>query len=136
MRHVLDKKNKAVFYSSTLLSVTFKDVKKFDVQNSIIGNIISQVNANQIGEKGVKELFAKAEDEKIRRRLKALQRQDDEDGGGGVGGTGGPDNNNQPLPPPLPPQRLPSPPTFLPPQSPPSLDDLFDEEGGFLKHNL
>ena len=73
------------FYSSTLLSVIFKDVKKFDVQNPIIGNIISQVNANQIGEKGVKELFAKAEDEKIGRRLKVLQRQDNEDGDGGGG---------------------------------------------------
>ena len=121
------------FYSSTLLSVIFKDVKKFDVQNPIIGNIISQVNANQIGEKGVKELFAKAEDEKIRRRLKVLQRQDNEDGDGGGGWRGDPDNNNQPPPRSLPLQRLPSPPTFLPPQSPPSLDDLFDEEGGFFE---
>ena len=70
-RHVLDEKNKDVFDSYTPLGVTFKDVKKFDVQNPIIGNITSQVNANQIGEKGVKELFTRAEDEKIRRRLEA-----------------------------------------------------------------
>ena len=62
VRHVLDEKSKSVFDSSTPLSVTFKDAKKIDVQNPIIGNIISQVNANQIGEKGVKELFARAED--------------------------------------------------------------------------
>ena len=73
VRHVLDEKSKSVFDSSTPLSVTFKDAKKFDVQNPIIGNIISQVNANQIGEKGVKELFARAEDEKIRRRLEVLK---------------------------------------------------------------
>ena len=89
VRHVLDeKKNKGVFDSSTPLSITFKDQKKFNVQNPIIGNIISQVNANQIGGKGVKELFARAEDEKIRRMLKALKRQDNENGGeGGSGGS-------------------------------------------------
>ena len=125
-RHVLDEKNKGMFDSSTPLSVTFKDAKKFDVQNPVIGNIINQVNANQIGEKGVKELFAKAEDEKIRRRLEALRRQDDKDGSGGGGSDG------QPPPPPLPPQRLPSPPIFSPPRSLPTLDDLFDGEGRFF----
>ena len=122
---MLDEKNKGVFDSSSPLGVTFKDAKKFDVQNPIIGNIISQVNANQIREKGVKELFPKAEDEKIRRRLETLRRRDDEDGSGGGGGS-----NKQPPPPPLPLQRLPSPPIFSPPRSPPTLDDLFDEEGG------
>ena len=63
-----------MFDSSTPLSVTFKDAKKFDVQNPIIGNIISQVNPNQIGEKGVNKLFAMAEDEKMRRRLEAMKR--------------------------------------------------------------
>ena len=107
VRHVLDGKNKDVFNSSTPLSVTFKDAKKFDAQNLIIRNIISQVNANQIGEKGVKKLFARAEHEKIKRRLEALRGGDDEDGGDeGPGGSG------QPPPPPLPPQRLPSPPSF------------------------
>ena len=74
VRHALNEKNKSVFHSCTSLSVTFKDAKKYDVQNPIIGNIISLVNANQIEEKGLKELFAKAEDEIIRRRLEALQR--------------------------------------------------------------
>ena len=72
VRHVLDEKSKGVFTSSNPLSFTFKDAKKFDVQNPIIGNLLSQVKANQIGEKEVKELFAKAEDEKIRRRFNAL----------------------------------------------------------------
>ena len=64
VRYVLDEKNKGVFNSSTPPSVTFKDAKKFDVQNPIIGNIISQVNTNQIRGKGVKELLARAQDEK------------------------------------------------------------------------
>ena len=133
VRHVLDEKNKGIFNSSTPLSVTFKDAKKFDEQNPIIGNIISHVNANQIGEKGVKELFTRAKIEKIRRRLEALRRGDDEDGGDkGPGGSG------QQPPPSLPPQRLPSPPSFSPtfspppPGSPPSLDNLLDDEGGFF----
>ena len=127
VRHVLDEKYKGVFNSPSPLSVTFKDAKKFDVQNRIIGNIISQVNANQIGEKGVKEFFAKAEEEKIRRRVEALRRRDDENGGGGGGGS-----DRQPPPPPLPLQRLPSLPIFSPPRSPPTLDHLFDEEGRFF----
>ena len=39
VRHVLDEKNKGVFTSSNPLSVTFKDAKKFDVQNPVIGPI-------------------------------------------------------------------------------------------------
>ena len=73
VRHVLDEKNEGVFDSHTPVSVTFKDAKKFDVQNPI-----------------------KDEDEKIRRRLEALWRQDDEDGGGGGG------SDRQHSPPPLP----------------------------------
>ena len=69
VRPVLDEEDKGMFDSSTPLSITFKDAKKFVVQNPLIGNIISQVNANQIEEKGFKELFARAEDERIRRRL-------------------------------------------------------------------
>ena len=131
VRHVLDEKNKGVFDSSTPFSVTFKGVKKFDVQNPVIGNIISQVNANQI-EEGVKELFGRAEDEKIRRRLEPLRELDNEDGGGG-----GPDC--QPPPPPLTPQRLPSSTSFSanfsqpPPSSPSSLYNLLDGKGGFFR---
>ena len=132
VRHVLDEKNKGVFDSSTPLSVIFKDAKKFDVQNPIVGNLISQVNANQIAEKGVKELFGQAEDGKIRRRLEALREPDNEDGGGG-----GPDC--QPPPPPLPSQRLPSSTSFSAnfsqpsPSSPPSLYNLLDGKGGFFR---
>ena len=99
-RYFLDEKNKDVFTSSNPLSVTFKDAKKFDVQNPIIGNLLSQVNANQIGEKEVKELFSKAEDEKISRRLDALRRyNDDDDGDGGDGGDEGPGPGPPPPPP-------------------------------------
>ena len=128
IRHVLDEKNKGVLDTSTPLCATFKDTKNFYLQNPNIGNIISQVNANQIGEKGVRELFARAEDEKIR-RLEALKRPDNEDGGQGDYGSNGPP---VPLLPPLPRQTLPSPPAFSTPRLPPTLDDLLDSEGGFF----
>ena len=46
MRRLFDERNKGVFELPVPLNVTFKDVKKFDVQNPVIGNILSQVNAN------------------------------------------------------------------------------------------
>ena len=36
IRRVLDQKNKGVFESPTPLSVTFKDARKFDIQNPIL----------------------------------------------------------------------------------------------------
>ena len=51
VRHVLDEKNKGVFTSSNPLSVTFKDAKKIDVQNPVIGNLLSYANPNHKGEK-------------------------------------------------------------------------------------
>ena len=48
------KKNKGFFESPIPFSVTFKDAKKFDIQNPIIGNLLSQVNANKISDAKVK----------------------------------------------------------------------------------
>ena len=103
--------------------------KKIDIQNPVVGNILSQVNSSPIGEKEVKKkLFAEAEDEKIRRRLEALRWPGDEGPGGGSSGSGG-GSGPSPVPPPI----LPSPggltnlPAFLP-ESFRSLDDLFGGE--------
>ena len=46
VRRLFDERNKGVFELPVPLNVTFKDAKKFDVQNPVIGNILSQVNAN------------------------------------------------------------------------------------------
>ena len=135
VRHVLDEKNKGAFTLSNPLSVAFKDAKKFDVQNPIIRNLLSQVNANQIGEKEVKELFSKAEDEKIRRKLDSLRRCNDDDGGDCGDECPGPPPPPPIFPPTFPTQQQrpilpPRPPRSLPQQT--TLDDLFDEEGGFF----
>ena len=54
LRRAVDQKNKGFFESSIPFSVTFKDAKKFDIQNPIIGNLLSQVNANKISDAKVK----------------------------------------------------------------------------------
>lgn len=46
LRHLLDEKNKGIFNSPALLSIIFRDVKKFDVQNPVIANLLSHVNAS------------------------------------------------------------------------------------------
>ena len=40
VRRALDKKNKEVFESPIPLSVSFKDAKKFDIQNPVICNLM------------------------------------------------------------------------------------------------
>ena len=99
LRHLLDNKNKGVFKSPNPLSVTFKDANKFDVQNPVIGNIISQVSASQLTDNQVQKLLGEGEDQKIRARLDLLRRNnlrddndsdnnDEDDGsGGGCGST-------------------------------------------------
>ena len=63
-----DQKNKGVFESPTPLSVTFKDANKFIIQNPVIGNLLSQVNANKITDAKVKQLLGTAKDEELRAR--------------------------------------------------------------------
>ena len=111
--HLLDEKNKGLFQSPTALSVTFKDTKKSDVQNPVVGNILSLVSANQLNDDQVKNLLGEGEDLKIRARLDALRnnKSDDEN-----------DDNDGSYPqppssPPLPPIALLS---FLTPPTPPA----------------
>ena len=58
------------------LSVTFKDAKKFNIQNSI-GNLLSQVNANKISDAKVKQLLGQAKDEEFQARLDRLGKKVD-----------------------------------------------------------
>ena len=73
-------------------SVTFKGANKFDTQNSVGGNLLSQVSASTLTDVQVKKLLDEAEDAKIKGRLDVLRNfdgnNDDEDGPGG-GSRGG-----------------------------------------------
>ena len=57
--------------------------KKVDVQNAIIGNLLSQVNANKIYDAKVKQLLGQAKDEELQARLdrlrKRIDKSDDDD---------------------------------------------------------
>ena len=63
-----DQRNKGVFEAPTPLSVTFKDANKFIIQNPVMGNLLSQVNANKITDAKVKQLLGTAKDEELRAR--------------------------------------------------------------------
>ena len=65
IRRALDKKNKEVFESPIPLSVTFKDAKKFDIQIPVIGNLLSQLNANKIRYAKVKQLISEAKHQEL-----------------------------------------------------------------------
>ena len=128
MRHLLDERNKGVFESPIPLSITFKDAKKFDVQNPVIGNIMSQVYANQLTDAQVKKLLSEGEEAKIRLRLGALRNN----GGGGDGGDNPPPLSLPPLPP-IP--RFPSPPLrppLLEPENNVDTNDAADVDMDFL----
>ena len=43
VRHALDLKDLAIFWKLNPLNVTFRDVKKFDVTNPIIGKLAAQI---------------------------------------------------------------------------------------------
>ena len=77
VRRALDEKNKGVFESPIPLSVTFKDAKKIDIQNPIIRNLLSQVNANKISDAKVKQLLGQAKDEELQARLDRLRKRID-----------------------------------------------------------
>ena len=47
--------------------------KKFDIRNPILGNLFTQVNANQVSGKRVKELLGNIKNDEIQRRLDELR---------------------------------------------------------------
>ena len=60
-----DQKNKGVTYT---IKCNIQDANKFIIQNPVIGNLLSQVNANKITDAKVKQLLGTAKDEELRAR--------------------------------------------------------------------
>ena len=54
LRHLLNEKGKGVFKSQNPLAVTFKGANKFDIQNPVVGNLLSQVSASTLTDVQVK----------------------------------------------------------------------------------
>ena len=51
--------------------------KKSDIQNPITGDLLSQVNANKIGDAKVKQLLGQAKDKELQARLDRLRKRID-----------------------------------------------------------
>ena len=50
VRHALDLKNVGIFQNPNPLKLTFRNVKKFDLQSHIIGKLATQVKASKVTE--------------------------------------------------------------------------------------
>ena len=93
--HALDLKNQGIFQNPNPLTVTFRDIKKFDVQNHVICKFASQIKASKLtNEEIANNILMKGKISKIRELKKPITYNDDDDdddnddddgGGGGAG---------------------------------------------------
>ena len=67
------KKNKWLLQYGTPLSITFKDAKKYDIQNPIIGGLLSQVEANKLEDNILKQKREDLKNREIASRLTGLR---------------------------------------------------------------
>ena len=96
VRHSLDLKNEAVFHNPNPLNVTFRDVKKFDVLNPVIGKLATQLKASKLTDyELMKKILGQGETDKLQNRFDLFRglgvddSDDDENMGGLGGGSGG-----------------------------------------------
>ena len=73
VRRALDEKNKGLLQYATPISVTFKDAKKFDIQNPIIVELLSQVEANKLVDNILKQKLEDLKNREIASRLTGLR---------------------------------------------------------------
>ena len=107
VRHSLDLKDKAIFRNLNLINVTFNNMKKFDLVNSVIGKQATQVRTSKLTDYQLtKKILNQGKIDKLQLRLDALKyginKDDDDDGC--RGGSGGGGNDRTPGPGPLPPR--------------------------------
>ena len=103
VRHALDRKDASVMQNPNRLNLIFRDVKKFDMQNPIIGKIATQVKASKLTEDQLtRRILMQDQISDIANRLekskRPIRRDSDDDGGGGSGGGGGSDGGLPPTP--------------------------------------
>ena len=73
VRRALDEEKKGLLQYGTPLSVTFKDAKKFDIQNPIISGLLSQVEANKLEDNILKQKPEDLKNREIASRLTGLR---------------------------------------------------------------
>ena len=91
----------AIFRNPNPLNVTFRDVKKFDVTNPVIGKLAAQIKTNKLSNEDLtKKILMQGEVEKIQNRLAEIKKwttrstrldDDDDNSEPGTGGGGGSD---------------------------------------------
>ena len=76
VRHSLDQKNAGIFQNPNPLNLTFRHVKKFGLQNPIIGKIAPQVKASKLTEdQSTKRILKQDEIAIIENQLEQLKNQ-------------------------------------------------------------
>ena len=63
--HALDPKDKHILVNPNPLQITFKDIKKFDAQNPIIGKVLTQRETSKLSDKRIKERLRQLKDREI-----------------------------------------------------------------------
>ena len=51
LRHALDIKDKYILADTKIFQVTFKDIKKSDAQNPIIGKLLDEIETSKLSDK-------------------------------------------------------------------------------------
>ena len=74
IRHALNTKDKHILADPNPLQVTFKDIKKFNAQNPIIGKVLTQIETSKLKDKKTKEQLGQLKDREIEARLSNLRR--------------------------------------------------------------
>ena len=75
VRHALDLKDSAIFRNPNPLNVTFREVKKLDMINLIIGKLAAQIKANKLSNEYLtKKILMQGEVEKIENRLAEIKK--------------------------------------------------------------
>ena len=103
VRHALDRKDASVMQNPNRPNLIFRDVKKFDMQNPIIGKIATHVKASKLTEDQLtRRILMHDQISDIENRLEKLKqpkrRDSDDDGGGGGSGGGRSDGGLLPTP--------------------------------------
>ena len=108
VRHALDLENAGIFQNPNPLNLTYRDVKKFDLQNPIIGKLLTQVKASKLTEDQLnKKILIQDQIANIENRLEELKKpininDNSDDNTGAPGGSGGGGGGNNGTPPRLP----------------------------------
>ena len=108
VRHDLDLENAGIFQNPNPLNLTYRDVKKFDLENPIIGKLVTQVKASKLTEDQLtKKTLIQDQIANIENRLEELKmpiniNDNSDDNTGAPGGSGGGGGGNNGTPPRLP----------------------------------